>query len=1011
MYLKLIFLIISGFVISLNTSAQNIPKKISPRFETLGVDDGLSQSSVYSIYQDSKGYMWFGTADGLNRYDGEFIKVYKAPVTANTPANSNYICGNVLEDKSGNIWYSTETGLFVINRLTDEVVKKKSFTASNGFSAHYPLQLILNDTIWFIHKNEGVISYSIKSEVIQKFPFPENSNAVVSERFPITSNRPYIWHNITGKKGIYEFNCIEKKYKLILADSAYVIFYLKNSNNQTFFYNGNSIVINPKNTQTKQILYNVPYNKGAPIFKDFVQDNYRRIWMTTMGSGLYMYDLNTNKFNRFEHINGNSNSLSINFTNCLYIDKNENLWIGTDGGGVCKINLKPSKFKLFPHNEIEYPLQKDYFTKCFYEDEQKRIWFGTLNNGICVYNPFNHFLKNIHTINGKLITGVGDIFRDAEKKIWIGHSNGFAIYSENNNKFTEIALKTWLPLVSNNIFVYRILQRRSGDLLAATSQKLALIKKNKVGVYTASVMLNGKDSLPSLITDLKELENGDILLACPSFGVYLIDSNLNKINIKKRFLGGIDLRCIYLNNKKPNHIWVGSGAGLFDLNILDGTHVLYNMKSGIGNEYIYGIVEDEKGNLWLSTNGGISCFNTNTKIFKNYTVKDGLQSNEFNTGAYYKGASGNIYFGGIKGFNWFNPQHAETSITKPLVDVSLIKINDEIFIKNANWYNNKVITQPYFKNDFRFTFSALDFSNPKANIISYQLKNWDSKPIITTNKEITYNNLLPGKYILVVKCRNADDVWSDEESITIIIKSPFWRTWWFNTLVGMAIILVVIVITKFYIKQKLQAQIAELKRQKALDEERQRISREMHDDIGAGLTQITLMSESAKRKNIATSELADIAETSRKLVNNMSEIVWSLNPENKSLEQLIAYLREQLHKLLEHSGKQYFIQLPDVDNDIILQNNQSRNILLITKEIINNAIKYSDAKCIKVVSSYINNELIFEIIDDGIGFDTTKINTGNGLKSIKARINEMNATIEIKSIINCGTIITYKIPL
>lgn len=1010
MYKKIALAFFYCLIFHLHVTAQSTSVKIIPRFKTVSVEDGLSQSSVYSIYQDSKGYMWFGTADGINRYDGQFIKVFKAPVTANTPANSNYIRGKIVEDKKGNIWYSTETGLFVIDRFTEQVTKKYTFNAVFGFNAEYPLQFIINDTIWFVHKKAGIGCYSIQYQSVKLFPFPAGTNFFVAERYPIISANPFIWYNITAKKGIHQFNCNTKKYEFILKDSANIIHY-SNDQSTSFFYNGTIVTAYSAALKKTKQIYKGSALQGAPIFRNFIQDNYQRVWMNTLDRGIYMYDLTTDKLYQYEHETSKQNSLSINFTNCLYIDRADNLWVGTDGGGACKIDLKPSRFNLFPQNEGDFPELKDYFIKCFYEDEQQRIWYGTHNNGLCIYNPTQQKLKNISSINGKPLLAVGDIFKDATNQIWVGHNKGIAIYNEQNNRFTEVPVKLWMPLVNGIIFVYRFLQRKDGDIVAATSQQLALISKKNQSIYSASVVLTGKDTIPSMVTDVKELNNGDLLLTCPSFGVLLVDSNLNYINIKKRFLVGIDLRCVFINKKQPNHVWVGSGAGLFDLNILDGTHVLYNTKNGIANEYIYGIIEDEKNNLWLSTNGGISYFNTTTKTFKNYTANDGLQSNEFNTGSYYKGASGNIYFGGIKGFNWFNPKQIDAIKTKPQVDITSIKINESFFIRDTNWYNHKSISLPYYKNDFTFTLAALDFTKPEANIISYQLTNWDNKPIITTNKEINYNNLPPGKYIFKIKCRNSNDEWSNEENLTIIIHPPFWKTWWFYTIIGIGLLIAVISITRFYTNQKLKAQIAELKRQKELYEERQRISREMHDDIGAGLTQITLMSESAKRKNTSANELESIAETSRKLVNNMSEIVWSLNPENRSVNQLMAYLREQLHKLLEHSEIEYTIQLPETNEDLLLQNNQSRNLLLIAKEIIHNAVKYSQANNIHIICIYDNNTLIFEIKDDGIGFDTSAKSTGNGLKNIQARIAEMNGTVTFESSNSNGTRFYYKIPL
>jgi signal transduction histidine kinase len=220
-------------------------------------------------------------------------------------------------------------------------------------------------------------------------------------------------------------------------------------------------------------------------------------------------------------------------------------------------------------------------------------------------------------------------------------------------------------------------------------------------------------------------------------------------------------------------------------------------------------------------------------------------------------------------------------------------------------------------------------------------------------------------------------------------------------------------LTKSIAQRKLRKQLAALEKQRELDKERQRISREMHDDIGAGLTQIVLMSESAKGKKSGNSEkeLTEITNTSRKLVNNMGEIIWSLNPENKTLEQLMAHLREQLHHLLEYSGIAYNIHLPENGKNILLPNEMRRNILLITMETVHNAVKYSNAKNIEVNALLNNGVLTFTVRDDGIGFDTEKLNTGNGLKNIRHRVNEMHGQLNIESAENLGSRFSYTIPI
>ena len=213
------------------------------------------------------------------------------------------------------------------------------------------------------------------------------------------------------------------------------------------------------------------------------------------------------------------------------------------------------------------------------------------------------------------------------------------------------------------------------------------------------------------------------------------------------------------------------------------------------------------------------------------------------------------------------------------------------------------------------------------------------------------------------------------------------------------VIITAILLTRYLVQRKLRKKIREFEEQERLNRERQRISREMHDDIGAGLTQIIMMSESAKLKTDTSGnrELEDIADTSRRLVNSMSEIIWSLNPENKTLDQLFAYMREQLHKQLEYSGIAYHLDLPEGYQSVLLRNEQRRNILLVIKEIINNAIKYSEATSLSITASVASHQLIFTVTDNGKGFESSQVSGGNGLRNIRHRVEELGGKMELRT--------------
>lgn len=305
-----------------------------------------------------------------------------------------------------------------------------------------------------------------------------------------------------------------------------------------------------------------------------------------------------------------------------------------------------------------------------------------------------------------------------------------------------------------------------------------------------------------------------------------------------------------------------------------------------------------------------------------------------------------------------------------------------------------------FKLSFRIKNNQPDVNPVKiASNGRLEVLNGDIAEIILYNKALndaelnTVHIYLEQKYKIKLKVAEAEK-----------------NNWWLYVLLLVTVLYLAVLITKHFSQKKLKR---ELIKQQEMDKERHRISREMHDDIGAGLTQITMMSEWAKHKlkSESTKELDDIAATSRKLVNSMSEIIWSLNPENKTLNQLIAYLRELLNRQLEYSGKAFTLQLPENGKEIILSNEQRRNILLVTKEIVNNAIKHSLAKNITVIMQIQKGMLTCEITDDGIGFDTGKVVYGNGLKNIQHRINALNGKLSITSAPQSGSRFFYSVQI
>ncbi len=993
---------------------------IIPRFENLGVNDGLAHSSVYSIYQDHKGFMWFGTPNGLSRYDGNNLLSFQYSGSDNYSKANNFVRGKILEDESGNIWFSNESGIYKWDALTEKIIlvwipDKKKFNNSE-FRGLY---LDKTNVLWMLNIHRGIISYDIVSGKIFCYEFPVKINLfTLNHAFANTDNLGNVWIKVGDDKAPFiSFSTRLKTFSVQYSDNPpYAVFF--NDDKKLLVYKSRLVLYDPVSNQKSGITIPTNGRYESINFRHGVKDKYGRWWMATQNDGLICYDEKNNRFKEFHHDNLKLKSLPFNITTCVYIDRGNNLWIGTDGGGVARLNLKQPKFNLFPLSEGDHPVLKDYFTKCFFEDTKGRIWFGTHTNGINIYDPVSGKLINYQKEPGKKFSlpgnTVGAIFRDKEKNMWIGCNEGVSLFDERKKLFTPIIIKGLSSsIVDKGSFIYKIIQLKNGDILCATTYGLVRVAKNKNGIFTGTIFKKGY--LTSTATDIIEMEDGKIYMARPTLGILQLSANGENYDSLNIFLPGIDLRSVSKDETNPGYLWVGSGIGLIHFDIVSHSYKLYNENNGLANNYVYGALEDSVGNLWISTNKGLSFFNAVNQTFENYSYLDGLQSNEFNTEAFYKSASGVFYFGGIKGFNWFMPNNANQEKTKSSAAITNIEINDIKFIKDSNYIFHRTISVPYNNNYFTFQFASLDYTRPEANKVQYILEGWDAGIITTKNKSARYANLPPGKYTLKMKVSNAEGEWSDEKEVNIIINAPFWKTKSFIIITALILLLSVIYLTNILSRQKVKRKMRLLEKQIAVDAERLRISADMHDEIGSGITHIALLSEliqtQQKGKGELKSEIKTISTSAHRLVQTMSEIIWALNPQNDTLENLLAYMREQSQQYFEPFDTRFDIHFPDEVPLIKLTNEERRNLYLVTKELLNNALKHAEASVISLGFSAAKNQLSFRVTDNGMGIQQKNIKVGaNGINNLKKRMKDISGSIEWSNK-NQGTEVNYAMPL
>ena len=507
---------------------------------------------------------------------------------------------------------------------------------------------------------------------------------------------------------------------------------------------------------------------------------------------------------------------------------------------------------------------------------------------------------------------------------------------------------------------------------------------------------------------------------------YIPESNsFNQFNMSTEINLGRNNNGIFsMYEDKDGILWIGTyGGGLNRLDIINNTVKSYTEQNGLPNNVIYSVLPDKAGNLWLSTNRGISKFNPTKETFRNYDVKDGLQSNEFNQGAYFVSNGGELFFGGVNGFNAFFPEEIVDNNFIPPVHIITVKVFDKtLSLPDPVTTNIKQFELSYFQNFFSFEFVALNYTSPDKNNYAYMLdgfdKDWHIAP--ATNRYASYTNLDPGEYVLRVKGSNNDNIWNETgTSITIIVTPPFWMTWWFRGLMIITIIVIGGSTIRYFILKNIKERTRKMEQETALERERLRIARDMHDDLGSRLTEIRLLSEMAYKEQDSrktSAALCEVSEIARNIISTFSEIVWSVNPQNDTVENLAEYIGQYAVDYLSKAEIKCRLDFPQEFPLWKASSEVRHNTLLAVKEALNNAVKHSDAKEInvkvKVESRNGQNIAALTIQDYGKGFDLNAIQMfSNGLKNMKKRMEQYGGKFEINSKTGSGTTLTFIIPL
>ena len=776
--------------LKISTSYANIRESFN--FKNITIEDGLSQSTVETIYQDSKGYIWIGTNDGLDRYNGYEFKHYKHDKYDKNSIANNYIV-DIIEDKNGYIWVSTIGGLSRINPDKDEIKNYYSKEDSGNLSNSNLWQILCTkDNRLIASTIDGLNVYDKNKDKFTRILYKEGelpSQYIYSIEEDING---HIW--VGTDNGLVELDKdlnIVKSYQDAIGDSdVYNVYDDSKGNiwvctldNGLFKINlDDKSVENYKNNNSK---ISIPSNN----VRDIISDSEGKLWIAT-DKGLCTFDYEREEFITYNKKSYQSNSLIDDEIFCLLKDSSGLIWIGTYSG-ISRFNPNSNftHFKLDPYEDNSI---SGNVIHGIYEDDDKTLWIGTNESGVNIIN--GESIKHLNKENSNLVSDLIEDITGFKNYIFIGTNEGLSVLVKNdktvkNYTITNYTTKDGLP--SNKIRSLFIDSK--GYLWIGTNKGLAILDINNNKIIDITYILDEMGVSDKFIRAVYEDSKGNYYIGCfLEGGLIKINPNTKEYKIYKNIenddssISNNSIR--YINEDLYGNILVGTSHGINILNLSTDKFNHYTEKDGLINNTIYGILVDKNNGIWMSTNAGISKLSTEDATFKNFTITDGLQSNEFNGRACFKSKDGNMYFGGINGFNVFNSQDIELSTFEPKVIFDNFEINGT---------NKKDISNIKFKsneNNIKINFFTNDYKNTKTTQYYYKLEGLENEWNMTNSNSLVFVNLGSGDYTLKIKTITQHGVMSDESSVHFTINPPIWRS---NYAICIYLILIIISILRY----------------------------------------------------------------------------------------------------------------------------------------------------------------------------------------------------------------------
>lgn len=976
--------------------------------EHLGTEHGLSQGSVYAMLHDSRGFMWFGTQDGLNRYDGTKFVLYR-PEPNNPASILDININQIIEGPDKDLWIGTEKGISRYLRKHDRFFNLPPILSTRPSGIATPLW-VDEGVLWYWAQNEGLVRFDLhaqKGRVV-------NSDLAFRRSY-FTSSEPgkfardgALWFlmeqglaridTLTGKTETYfvggslpklAFNC------LIIRPDGHI-------------WLGDSRGLLEFDPQQKTFFRVDKLANGVAIgdVYDIDEDIDKTLWISTDHNGLLRFKPGAGLPEEFTGSRHSDDRLMNREISSMYIDKQGVFWVNTDPVGIDKIVWNPGRFDAvlpsMASNYLGVNLESNS-VRGLLDVKPGILWLGTQRNGILEYNSQNDLFQKESVFglaNGLPSLTIRFLFQDSTETIWVGTPKGLSQYNPQKKRFETYYNTVASDPAEEKNFIRHIDQWDANQLLIATESGGYIFDKQQRRFGSITALSRQKISL------FYKLSSQKALVGIINKGLYELNWNGEKSSLSKRWVADCLPTCL-VKDEKRGVFWIGTDLGLIRYDPSTGQQKHYTEAQGLANAFIYGILLDQTQNLWFSTNRGLSSLNPESENVRNFGPSDGLQGYEFNGYSFLRTADGEMFFGGTQGINRFRPERIRVNTSVPTTQLTNFYVHGQQAALPQYIGELEEVTLRYDENTLAIGYVTPDFLSGNQNRYRHRLVGLDDQWTDVGNQQmVRYFKIPPGSYTFEVMASNNDGIWNNEPTrLRLVVNPPFWQEWWFRLLLVLSLALLMYAFYRNRINQLTARQKEALALVTNTQEmERKHLANELHDDLGVRLSTLNLYLQQLPVRE----GQKDMVTMLKKSITDIRQLIRELNPRllfEQGLRSTLDEMSQQLNRVAPPQVRIQYYDFPETLPDEI-----QLNLFRIAQELINNGLKHAQATHIDLQWFCRDDELILSYEDDGKGFEASSGQAGFGIQNLRQRVALLKGTIEWDSAPNAGVRVMVVVP-